>query len=216
MTILILFKILAFTHLISFFRLGSFVTLEFNPFYSDDDCYHMRDISEVRNGFETDIFNKLKSNSEELKKLDNFSQDTSFSIIFKPECNKKELDLVAESEEVRDCWVNAIRHSIGCLSSLGNQKEYELFLKEKFRKADTNKSGYLSFGEIKKLARTLNIKIEESILKKVFDEANEDKQIKIKDRGQVLDENEFVTFYYKLMRREEIDELFLQYTDGVS
>ena len=112
--------------------------------------------------------------------------------------------------------MESVSHFIGTLSSLTNQKEYELFLKTQFRKADTNNSKYLSFAEIKKLTKALNIKMEDALLKKVFDEANTEKDMKIKDRGQVLDENEFVTFYYKLMRREEIDDLFVQYTGGVS
>jgi hypothetical protein len=34
------------------------------------------------------------------------------------------------------------------LSSLSHQKEYELFLKNSFRKADANNSGYLSIKEV--------------------------------------------------------------------
>merc|ERR1719495_1281672 len=78
-----------------------------------NDVYNLRDIYEVREGFKTDIFNKIANNKETLKKLDNFSEETSFSIIFKPETNMRELDLVAQSKEIRDMWVDAIRHILG-------------------------------------------------------------------------------------------------------
>ena len=34
-------------------------------------------------------------------RLENFNNETAFSIIFKPETNKRELDLVAETQEIR-------------------------------------------------------------------------------------------------------------------
>ena len=85
-------------------------------------------------------------------------------------------------------------------------------MKTQFRKADGNQSGYLSFDEIKDLCHGLNIKLEKSKLKEMFEEANTNKcDDSPKERGQVLNEDEFVAFYYKLMRREEIDELFDKY-----
>ena len=58
--------------------------------------------------------------------FDNINEKTSFSIIFKPDSEAHVLDLVAEDEEVRDMWVDALRHLIVTLVSLSNQKEYEL------------------------------------------------------------------------------------------
>jgi len=177
-----------------------------------DDVYSLRDIYEVRDGFQTDIFNKIANNNETLKKLENFNNETAFSIIFKPETNKRELDLVAETQEIRDMWVNAIRHILGTFRSLTHQTEYELFLKNQFRAADTNKSGFLSFDEIKGLCHGLNIKMDKNEMKRLFNEANTELNDKSsKEKGQVLNEDEFVAFYYKLMRRKEIDEIFLKY-----
>ena len=42
------------------------------------------------------------------------------------QCNTKELDLVAETREVRDIWVDAINHTLGMLTSLTHQREYEM------------------------------------------------------------------------------------------
>jgi hypothetical protein len=51
-------------------------------------------------------------------------------------------------QEARDSWVDCISHLVLSLSSLSHQKEYELFLKNSFRKADANNSGYLSTKEV--------------------------------------------------------------------
>lgn len=92
-----------------------------------------------------------------------------------------------------------------------------MFLKNQFRAADTNKSGFLSFDEIKGLCHGLNIKMDKNEMKRLFNEANTELNDKSsKEKGQVLNEDEFVAFYYKLMRRKEIDEIFLKYAGNVS
>ena len=92
------------------------------------------------------------------------------------------------------------------------------FLGKQFQKADTNKSGFLSFDETKKLCVRLNIKVSREKMQTLFADANtdhDDKSSHWKERGQVLNEEEFVTFYYSLMRRPEIDELFKKYAETV-
>ena len=37
-------------------------------FFLDENCYNLRDISEVRDGFQTDIFNKVQNNPDVLSK----------------------------------------------------------------------------------------------------------------------------------------------------
>ena len=51
---------------------------------------------------------------------------TAFSLIFTPESNMHELDLVAEDKQTRDAWVDAIKHLVVTLKSLSHQKEYEM------------------------------------------------------------------------------------------
>ena len=92
-------------------------------------------------------------------------------------------------------------------------------MSKQFRKADVNKSGFLSFDEIKKLCHRLNIKISKEKMQTLFNDANtdhDDKSSHWKESGQVLNEEEFITFYYGLMRRPEIDELFKKYLQKVN
>ena len=65
---------------------------------------------------------------------------------------------------------------------------------------------------MKTLCNSLNIKISKEKLQEAFDHANTKKDRSMKEFGQdVLNEDEFVDFYYRLMRRPEIDELFDRY-----
>ena len=85
-------------------------------------------------------------------------------------------------------------------------------MKTQFKNADVNNSKYLTFEEVKGLCKSLNIKLSKEKLQDAFDKANTKKDRSLKELDQaVLNEDEFVDFYYRLMRREEIDELFDKY-----
>merc|ERR1719509_182375 len=194
----------------------------------ESNYINLKDIGEVRHGYETDTLHKLGLHGAWPKfscpwcvrsQIQSVNQNCAFSIIFENETNRRELDLAAEDETTRDAWVTGLSHVITMLNSLSAQKEYVLFLKENFRKADVDKSGYLNFKEVSNLCSLLNVEIEKDELKKRFDESIREKtDPKPKEKGEVLDIKEFVTFYYKMMRRPEIDLIFKKYSslDGKS
>jgi len=180
---------------------------------SGEDQYDLKDINEVREGFKTSLFHKIGSNSRLAAKLHNLTEDLAFSIIFNDDCNEPPVDLVAPDKEKRDAWVSTISHFLTMFKSLSKQKEYEMFLKKKFRAADKDKQGSLDFDETKDLTRLLNVKLSKEELKGRFDKAN---TVKDGASKQTLDEDEFVAFYYSLMRRPVVDELFTKYTKGAA
>jgi len=180
----------------------------------EDSFYNLKDISEVRTEYNTDIFNKIKTKSSSSKYRDIIEHRYVFSLIFVPDSNMHELDLIADDEITRTIWVDAISHLILTLKSLTYQKEYELFLKSAFRKADENSSGYLNFDEVKDMCKQLNIKLEKEEMTRLFNLANTDKgNLNRKDKGQVLNVDEFITFYFKLMARPDIDDIFNTYSN---
>ena len=82
------------------------------------------------------------------------------------------LDLVANDRMSKENWVNVLSHLVATIRSLGEQKEYELFLRKQFKNADKNGNGKLTLDECKKLAEELNIKMTTEELKEKFHEAN--------------------------------------------
>jgi hypothetical protein len=60
-------------------------------------------INEIRKGWRTDTFNKVIAD-ESMKSDD---EGRCFSIIYKN--NAKSLDLMAQSEEIRDAWVKGLQ-----------------------------------------------------------------------------------------------------------
>ncbi|XP_023348144.1 1-phosphatidylinositol 4,5-bisphosphate phosphodiesterase delta-4 [Eurytemora carolleeae] len=172
----------------------------------------MADIVEVRKGFSTDTFNQVE---RKMKKTNNFSKflnpDHSFSIIFDHR-NKKgipyTLDLICNSTEVRDTWVQVCDQLIESMKEVEYQKEYELYLRGIFTSADKSKNGYLFLDEFAMMLKQINIYLAPDEIEKVFAQANIDKFTV--EGQQVLDEEEFLTFFHRLLERPELNNLFTE------
>ena len=60
------------------------------------------------------------------------------------------------------------------------------YLKNQFRSADANRSGYLDYDEVRELCKGLNIKLDREELKILFNEANTEKTDPAsKEKGEV-------------------------------
>lgn len=180
----------------------------------------LADIAEVRAGHGTDTFNAMtKRSKDEMKKgpkqifehqvgdMD-CGTELCFSLVFKDATPP--LDLVAEDNNTRDLWVDVLSHLVVTIRSLGQQKEYELFLKKQFQNADKNGNGSLTLDECHDLIGQLNIKMPKEDIETLFRTANKNRA---KQREvEALDEGEFVAFYYSLLKRPELDEVFIRYS----
>lgn len=131
-----------------------------------------------------------------------------FSIIHGPS-GREVLDLVAETEAQRDGWVAGLTHLVQSVQSLHQEKQYDIWLRIQFQDADKDNNKSLNFAECCALLRQLNIKMDKSHAKKLFNQANTSKQ----KRGgeQVLEVDEFVSFYHALLKMPEIEKLFKRY-----
>jgi len=167
------------------------------------------DIAEVRFGHLSDNFNKLVKEGENnaVPKLEgiNCAKDFCFSIIFKDDTPP--LDLVTHDSVDRDLWVDVLNHLVVTMKSLGQQREYEIYLRKQFKNADKDESGCLHLDEVKTILENLNIKMEKDELKKRFDEAN----FLTGATEDSLNATEFVAFYYSLLKKPEIEEVFIKY-----
>jgi len=174
------------------------------------------DMCEIRVGHGTDTFNGVTKNirKDGLANVDvgsgkklNITRQHCFSIIFKG--NTRPLDLVSDDVATAKLWVDVLNHLLATIRSLGQQREYELYLKKQFQQADKNKNGSLTFEECLGLTEQLNIQMDKKNLLEFFQAANKNKAKK--GEKEALDESEFISFYYSLLRRPELDEIFIKY-----
>ena len=150
----------------------------------------------------------MKSSSEKNKFL---TPENCLSIIFDHRSKDKSesgytLDLVCTSEDIRNKWFDAFDQLLESMKEVEYQKEYELYLRERFNAADISKNGYLFLNEFTLLLKQINIEMDEEEIIKVFNEANQDKTLV--DGKHVLDETEFLKFFHKLLQRPDLSEIF--------
>ena len=113
----------------------------------------------------------------------------------------------AISYEILCSQVRALQALVSAHQSAAQEQSYELWLRKQFNAADIDKNKCLNFPETMKLLKQMNIVMDESKARQLFNAANTKKNDR-KGTIEVLDEDEFVTFYFKLLQRPELEKIF--------
>jgi len=174
------------------------------------------DVEEVRDGWKTDTFNKISDHVEKVAAASGESaleENKCFSIIHGSN-GRETLDLVAESVDERDAWITGLKHLVETFKSLHQDRQYDLWLRSKFEAADKDNNGALNMDEVVKLLRKFNLQMDKKHIKDLFNAANTNNVMR--DGQQVLDAQEFVSFYHSLLKMPMIEQLFKQYGDEKS
>ncbi|CAG0904057.1 unnamed protein product, partial [Cyprideis torosa] len=155
----------------------------------------LTDVQEVREGWRTDVFNKLERLSRvEGSKKERLSEGSCFSLIIGRDGHT--LDLVAGNQKLRDTWVTGLQYLIRKIHNEEREQKYERWLMKQFNAADMNKSGALTFEETVQLLRNMNVDLSREQIRGLFEAANQNRSAGRRDSGkQVLDANEFQKLY---------------------
>ncbi|KAK4328303.1 hypothetical protein Pmani_001287 [Petrolisthes manimaculis] len=179
-----------------------------------ENAVPLLEVTEVREGWRTDTFNKVSSHSEKLKEKAPageeplLEENRCFSVIHGAG-GREVLDLVASSEEERDAWVSGLAYLVQSVKVLHEERQYDVWLRKQFEEADKDNNGSLNFNECCALLKQLNIKMDKIHAKKLFNQANTSKLKR--DGEQVLEVDEFVSFYHSLLQMPEVEKLFKKY-----
>uniref|UniRef100_A0A8C9YZR6 Phosphoinositide phospholipase C n=1 Tax=Sander lucioperca TaxID=283035 RepID=A0A8C9YZR6_SANLU len=141
--------------------------------------------------------------SEGLKKYtEEHVECRCFSIMFKS-C-RKNLDLVASSEEEAKQWTNSLQKMISNLSNLNSQQKTEHWILSCLNKADKNRDDKLNISELKNFLHLINIEMDDDYTEMLFKKCDTSKS------GYLAGE-EIEHFYDLLTHREEIDVIYGEY-----
>uniref|UniRef100_A0A6Q2X976 Phosphoinositide phospholipase C n=1 Tax=Esox lucius TaxID=8010 RepID=A0A6Q2X976_ESOLU len=155
--------------------------------------FSIEDISAVRAGRQ----------SEGLRKYtDELLEGRCFSIIFKG--RRKDLDLIASSDEEAKQWVTSLEKIMSNLNNLNCQQKTQHWIFNCLRKADKNCDSQLSLEELKDFLHQINIELDDLYAEDLFRQCD-------KSKSGYLSEEEIKTFYNLLTRRQEIDEIYAEY-----
>uniref|UniRef100_A0A674M9R1 Phosphoinositide phospholipase C n=1 Tax=Takifugu rubripes TaxID=31033 RepID=A0A674M9R1_TAKRU len=166
---------------------------ESKKLFKSNQTFSLENISVVRVGRQTDGFRK--STEEQV-------EDRCFSITFKG--RRKNLDLIASSDEEARQWVNSLQKLVSNLNNLSRQQKSEHWILSCLRKADKNKDDKLSQSEMKNFMRLINWELDDTYAEMLFQKCD-------KSKSGYLAGEEIGQFYDELTKREEIDVIYGAY-----
>ncbi|PAV60771.1 hypothetical protein WR25_22106 isoform B [Diploscapter pachys] len=163
------------------------------------------ELLEVRTGYSTD---NLHNASKKYEFQESAPEYVCFSVIFSHhKFLHKSVDFAADTKETRDRWVSAMNHLLSIAKAKRIHFNENQFLVDKFKQADRNKNGTLSFDEIWHLLKKMNLQLSESYARAIFNESEE-----ASTRDLQLNDKEFVNFFERLTDREELRLLMKQFS----
>ncbi|XP_056451897.1 1-phosphatidylinositol 4,5-bisphosphate phosphodiesterase delta-1b isoform X2 [Gadus chalcogrammus] len=162
-------------------------------FFKSNPAFSIEDISAVRPG----------RHSEGLQKYtEEQVGPRCFSIIFKG--RRKNLDLIASSEEEARRWVVGLEKVITSTKGLDRQVKTEHWIFNCMRKADKNVDDKLTQKELKDLLLFMNMEVEDDYAEILFKQCDASK-------SGYLAGAEIERFYELLTQRPEIDVIYSEY-----
>ncbi|XP_054478661.1 1-phosphatidylinositol 4,5-bisphosphate phosphodiesterase delta-1-like isoform X2 [Anoplopoma fimbria] len=161
--------------------------------FKESQTFSIDDISAVRLGRQSE---GLKKNTED------HVEGRCFSIMFKG--RRKNLDLIASSEEEAKQWVNSLQKVVSNINNLNSQQKTEHWIFSCLRKADKNKDGKMSRSELQDFLRLINADVDDDYAEMLFQKCDTSK-------SGYLAGKEIEHFYDLLTHREEIDVIYGEY-----
>ncbi|XP_024129315.1 1-phosphatidylinositol 4,5-bisphosphate phosphodiesterase delta-1 isoform X1 [Oryzias melastigma] len=162
------------------------------PFKSHQ-TFPIDDISSVRKGRQSE---GLKKYTEEQ------IEGRCFSIVFKS--HRKNLDLIASSEEEAKQWVRGLEKLMSNVNNLSRQQTREHWIFNCLKKADKDKDDKLNLSEVKRFLRLINIEMDDSYADMLFQKCD-------KSKSGYLSGQEIKELYDLLRQRVEIDVIYQEY-----
>uniref|UniRef100_A0A4W4FWL2 Phosphoinositide phospholipase C n=1 Tax=Electrophorus electricus TaxID=8005 RepID=A0A4W4FWL2_ELEEL len=161
------------------------------------NSYSTCDVEAVREGHQSEVF---------LSMAGEFPPERCFTLVFHG--RRGNLDLVAESAEEAQAWIQGMRILIDNLENMDKREKLDQWVSDLFIKADKNRDGRISFKEARRLLKLMNMDMNEDHAWLLFRRAD-------KSKTGMLEGDEFILFYKMLTERTEILELFQDYSsDG--
>ncbi|XP_036174899.1 1-phosphatidylinositol 4,5-bisphosphate phosphodiesterase delta-4 [Myotis myotis] len=152
--------------------------------------FSISDVETVRNGHESEL---LRSLAEE------FPLEQGFTIVFHG--RRSNLDLVANSVEEAQIWMKGLQLLVDFVTNMDQQERLDQWLSDWFQRGDKNQDGRMSFHEVQRLLRLMNVEMEQEHAFQLFQAADT-------SQSDTLEGQEFIEFYKALTKRVEVLELF--------
>ncbi|CAF1340973.1 unnamed protein product [Adineta steineri] len=177
---------------------------------SKTEACMIKDIDQIRSGFTTNVWKKCLTK----RKITDEQNHLAFSILYNN--NRKSLDLLAESEDIRSQWIQGLEYLVNRYRShmRTHQEISDQWIWHLFSQADSDHSGQLDRSEVRHLLYTLNIQLDDDEINQYFNQAN----IRARNIYELrhLDKDEFLIFYKYVSQRPELLKIICHSVEEMS
>lgn len=144
--------------------------------------------------------------SEALRRLSGSVQENKcFTVVFKGA--RKSLDLMCPDEVEAQSWVRGLRTLKDYVANMSQKEKLDHWIRGYLKRADQNQDGKMSYDEVKRLLQMINIDLSEHYARCLFKRCD-------KTGNDRLDPGEIEEFCRELLRRPELDAVFIRYSSN--
>ncbi|XP_075894792.1 1-phosphatidylinositol 4,5-bisphosphate phosphodiesterase delta-3-A [Nelusetta ayraudi] len=144
--------------------------------------------------------------SEALRRLSGSVQENQcFTVVFKGA--RKSLDLICPDEVEAQSWVRGLRTLKDYVANMSQKEKLDHWIRRYLKSADQNQDGKMSYDEVKRLLQMINIDLSEHYARCLFKRCD-------KTGDDRLDHVEIEEFCRELLRRPELDAVFIRYSSN--
>uniref|UniRef100_A0A8C9UUW3 Phosphoinositide phospholipase C n=1 Tax=Spermophilus dauricus TaxID=99837 RepID=A0A8C9UUW3_SPEDA len=164
---------------------------------SEKPTFSISDVETVRKGHDSELLRSL---------ADEFPLEQGFTIVFHG--RRPNLDLIANSVEEAQNWMRGLQLLVDLVTSMDQKERLDQpgWLSDLFQRGDKNQDGRMTFEEVRRLLRLMNVEMDQEYAFGLFQEAD-------MSNSGTLEGEEFVYFYQALTKRTEVHEMFEQFSD---
>ncbi|XP_048664511.1 1-phosphatidylinositol 4,5-bisphosphate phosphodiesterase delta-4 isoform X2 [Marmota marmota marmota] len=162
---------------------------------SEKPTFSISDVETVRKGHDSELLRSL---------ADEFPLEQGFTIVFHG--RRPNLDLIANSVKEAQNWMRGLQLLVDLVTSMDQKERLDQWLSDLFQRGDKNQDGRMTFEEVRRLLRLMNVEMDQEYAFGLFQEAD-------MSNSGTLEGEEFVYFYQALTKRTEVHEMFEQFSD---
>ncbi|KAM9837387.1 1-phosphatidylinositol 4,5-bisphosphate phosphodiesterase delta-3-A-like [Aulostomus maculatus] len=118
---------------------------------------------------------------------------------------RKSLDLLCQSQEEAQHWVRGIRTLQGRVENMTQKEKLDHWIHAYLSRADQNHDDKMSYDEVQTLLQMINVDLSEQYARSLFQKCD-------RSADGRLDHGEIEVFCRELLRRPELDAVFIRYS----
>ncbi|XP_034425517.1 1-phosphatidylinositol 4,5-bisphosphate phosphodiesterase delta-3-A [Hippoglossus hippoglossus] len=160
----------------------------------EQQSFSVLEVECVREGCQSEMLRQLGGSVPEGRGL---------TVVFKGP--RKSLDLLCQSQEEAQHWARGIRKLQGRVENMSQKDKLDHWIHAYLSRADQNHDDKMSYEEVQTLLQMINIDLSDQYARSLFQKCD-------RSADSRLDHGEIEIFCRELLRRPELDTVFLRYS----